>query len=241
VPFSVRALDSVNVRGGVVEATTITGDTLTAGTIVGGNMSATDFSADSVTSGVIVGGNVSATDFSASTVTADAIDVGSVTADAIDVGSLSVDALTIGDLGFGAPVVGEWYPSDHKRTWVTNAYQFMTFDRERFNTDPSFFTYDGVNTITIHKAGWYRVDMRTITHNNGDGNHVETWKNGDRLHLSHAMHNATTTWRRHATSVVSWFDAGSTLQVRVYCSSGTVSYCYHAGPDYTALTVQRMR
>ncbi len=85
--------------------------------------------------------------------------------------------------------------------------------------------------------------MRTITHNTGGhGNHVETWLNGARLHLSHSFNmGGATEWRRHATSVVAKVEADSDLQVRVYCENSVRSYCWHnQGSGYSRLTVMRM-
>ena len=140
-------------------------------------------------------------------------------------------------------VTGAWGPLEHGSVFTPNDYIFMTMDFTYRNTNPAYFTSDGGTTITFHKPGYYRVDMRTITHNSaGNGNHVETWKNGARLHLSHARYQAATGWRKHATTVISEFNVGDTLQVRVFCDATTATYCYHsAGGSYTELSVTLMK
>ena len=238
VPFAIRTEETRNLKGGTVEATAIEGDSVTVtGQVSAGSLSTSGaLTSDSLSTGALTADSVTTTgDVSAGSLT---------TTGAVVASSIVADTMTIGGLSVGGPVVGEWYPQSHHSS-TSNDYEFMTFNQEHFNTDGAadYFTWDGSGTITFVQEGYYRVDMRTISNNNGEGNHVETWKNGSRLHLSHAM-NMGSSWRRHATSVVSHFAVGDTLRVRVHCRNTAVAptyYCYHAGPDYTALTVQLMR
>ena len=154
---------------------------------------------------------------------------------------LPTEALHVEGHVEGVPVVGTWFPSAHGTSYAVNSYNFMKLDVEQFNTAPEVLVSNGSDTIVVKKAGFYRVDLRTITYNQaGYGNHVETWLNGARLHLSHHTYNNALSWRRHATSVVTYMEADSTMQVRVYCNATTLTYCYHSGPSYTALTIQRL-
>ncbi len=101
-------------------------------------------------------------------------------------------------------VVGQWGPSAHGPAHRDGQYHYMPLDKEVFNSNSAYFTKLNSNTIKIHKEGWYRVDLRSISlHNAGAGNHFETWLNGKRLHLSHRMNMATTgghAWRREEDS-----------------------------------------
>ncbi len=276
VPFAIRTEETRNLRGGTVEATSLSADSasiagvisgesldvtgsVSSGSVSTGNVSASDISASSITASTISGTDISASNISATglEVSGDAI-LGDVLSDSLLTSGLEVDGdmsaqtLTVGTIeageivvdgqAFGGPIVGEWYPVSSYSS-SSQSYEFMAFDRERFNTDANdaYFVWDGSSTITFQTAGYYRVDMRTITYNSGDGNHVETWKNGSRLHLSHSLSSPNLSWRRHATSVVSHFGVGDTLKVRVYCRNTSSPWCYHAGPNYTALTVQLMR
>ena len=140
-------------------------------------------------------------------------------------------------------IVGEWGPSAHGPNVNDNQYHFMPLDTEAFNTNKKYFEKVSSDKIKIFHEGYYRIDMRTITHNTGgQGNHVETWLNGERLHLSHSFNmGGATEWRRHATSVVAKVEADSDLQVRVYCDNTVRSYCWHnQGAGYSRLTVMRM-
>ncbi|MFT6816679.1 MAG: hypothetical protein ACJATT_000478 [Myxococcota bacterium] len=262
VPFAIRTEETRNLRGGTVEATTLSASSATiAGVISGESLDVTGaVSSASLSTGGLSAFDISATglEVSGDTILGDVLSdslftgdlevagdlevVGDITAQTLTVGSIDAGEILVDGQSFGGPIVGEWYPSAHRAS-ANNTYQIMTFDRERFNTDSNnaHFTWDGSSTLTFATAGYYRVDMRAISHNNGVGNHFETWKNGSRLHLSHSLTASGTSWRRHATSVVSYFAVGNTLQVRVYCNVSTQTYCYHQGPTYTALTVQLMR
>ncbi len=277
VPFAIRTEETRNLRGGTVEATTLSADSATInGTISGdslnvaGAVSSASVSTDSIvasdisaselevsgdavlgdvlsnsllTSGLEVDGDTILADVLTDSLSTGSIEVDAgITADTLIVGTLQAGQISVDGQAFGGPIVGEWYPVSSYSS-SSNQYEFMTFDREAFNTDSNgqHFVWDGSNGLTFQTAGYYRVDMRTITYNSGDGNHVETWKNGQRLHLSHSFIAPSASWRRHATSVVSYFEVGDTLQVRVYCRSTSSPWCYHSGPDYTALTVQLMR
>jgi hypothetical protein len=266
VPFAIRTEETKNLRGGSVQATTLSADSASiAGVISGESLDvAGSVSSDSVSTGSVSASDVSATSISTNDITTTGLEVsgdailgdvlsdslltsglevdGEMSAQTLTVGSIQAGEISVDGQAFGGPIVGEWYPSARHNS-ANNTYQIMTFDRERFNSDTNdqYFEWDGNSTITFVTAGYYRVDMRAISYNNGYGNHFETWKNGERLHLSHALTASGTSWRRHATSVVSYFDVGNTLQVRVYCSVSTQTHCYHEGPTYTALTVQLMR
>ena len=249
------SVEGANISGALTAGSIEANDAIVTGTVLAGELSADglQISGDTVLAGVAanslltdsleVSGDTVLTDVAASSLLTDSLDVsGSITAGTLTVDSIEASEILVNGQDFDGPIVGEWYPSVH-RISSSGEYEFMTFDRERFNTDAAdaYFEWDGNSTITFRKAGYYRVDMRSISYNNGEGNHFETWKNGSRLHLSHSLYSTGTSWRRHATSVVSYFAVGNTLRVRVRCATSTSTYCYHQGPDYTALTVQYMR
>ena len=68
-----------------------------------------------------------------------------------------------------------------------------------------------------------------------------SWRNGERLHLSHLMKTAGSGWRRHFTTVLKDVPNDATLQVRAHCHGATTSHCWHSSDTtYTVLTVHRL-
>ncbi len=142
------------------------------------------------------------------------------------------------------PIVWKWGPSVHGTSFTAQDYNIIPLDTQMFNSNSSYMSSDWNNKITIHKAWYYNIKFRTITHNNWwVGNHIELQQNGSkRIVLSHAQNfSGATEWRRHFLEDTVYLSAWDYIQVRAYCRDTVDRYCWYSSFNwYTALIIHRL-
>lgn len=161
------------------------------------------------------------------------------------------------------PPIFQVYPSAHRRgsdpdlwgneSWGsgTPKYARVRYDSILVNSVPGAFTLNADYSVTVNQAGWYEVEMRTLSapdaanwmhiqalysDNNGASYTHWGWLN----HGPSA--NVSSSWRDYYGQRKGYFPAGARIATDMY-SGANSSFMYHSGntnQDYTYMRITRL-
>jgi hypothetical protein len=119
------------------------------------------------------------------------------------------------------PIIWSGGCSTHGRAAGWNTY---CNDRVDFNTAAAYISADGNGTFTLLKSGYYRINFWCISDMVGYTN-IQFVKNGS--YFIYTMNYLNNQWTDNIADQIWPFNAGDSLQIRVYNSGGN-NYAYHS-------------
>ena len=142
------------------------------------------------------------------------------------------------------PTIFEVYPSDHNTAGATG-YIKVTHNTVNLNTNPGSFTLNADNTVTVHKSGYYEIEIRFLVNKSQAGwTHTRLVVNGGHAGwLSHSKcgYNSTS-WCEEWGVRKMYLSAGSVLEHQVHLSVAQ-TYTWHSGnanTDYTYMRITKL-
>jgi hypothetical protein len=119
------------------------------------------------------------------------------------------------------------------------------------NSVPGAYTLNADYSVTIHQAGWYEVEMRTLSAPDAANwmhlqalyseNNGSSWTHWGWMNHGPAA-NLSSSWRDYYGQRKGYLNAGTRLASDMY-SSNNASYIYHSGntnQDYTYMRITRL-
>lgn len=150
------------------------------------------------------------------------VGIGKTPQTALDVrGTANADAFTTGGDTLNKVIIWSGGCSSHGRAAGYNTY---CLDQVEFNTAQGYLTVSTDGTVTVNKAGFYRINMWAIS-NVSNWAHVRILRNGTSIHIGHE--NALNSWTDNVADLTYRFEQGDTITVELYNSGGS-NYAYHS-------------
>lgn len=143
------------------------------------------------------------------------------------------------------PKIGAWYPCAHQTGCTAGTYCPLKLDCTQLDTVPGTFTRSAdALSITVNETGHYMLNAHALVYSNSTTHfhHFEVYRNGTRVQLAHWENFTSAGWRRYDIHRPEAFTAGDVITVKVYTNETPhPSYFTHQGPDYTRLSLVRLR